>query len=178
MTKSKFYLSLQCFNLDICQLDKKDSWGEYRRKIQEYKTLLGAKQKQKQSFICYYKMYSETMYGISRKYPLVLLEMNTSLWDFFLWFILPILSLCCCWLCMVFLCYWFYYPCDKEDSGPKEYHEINAIDTDRSDYSINSPTEGSGMAAAFSGSGGADGEGWPTKGPSDGNTSAWPLYWR
>lgn len=143
--------------------------------MEEYRTLLDAKQKQKQSFICYYKMSRENNYG---EYPLVLLEMNTSLCDFLFWFVLPILSLCCCLLCIVFLCYWFCYPCDKKDRGPKEYHEINTIDTDRSDYSINSPAGGSGVAAAYSGSGGTDGGGWPTKGPSDNDTSAWPLYWR
>ena len=113
-----------------------------------------------------------------KEYPLVLLEMNTSLWDFFSWFILPVVCMCICWLCIVFLCYWFCYPCDKEEMGPREYHEINALDTDRSDYSINSPAAGSGAAVGFSASSGADGGGWPTKGPSDNDTSTWPLYWR
>ncbi len=168
--KKPSFFSLQCFNLDICDIDAKDPWTEYRRKINIFKVLLSVKKQFKQSFICYFK---EERRGY-KLFPVVLLKLNTTFAEFFFWFVFPVTVLCLCWISIVFVCYWFCYPCDKEEPSMRtEYHEINTVDSDRNDYSANASGMGSGLPSA-----GHDGGGWPTRGPADGDTGNWPLYWR
>ncbi len=152
-------------------MDRQDAWSEYRREVQHYQTLLTAKQKRKQSFLCYHKLSRKSHV----EQHVVLLERNTRFRDFFFWFIFPIAVLALCCVGMILVCYWFCYPCERGEADAaaagddEEYHEM-----DRSDYSEHTP----GGGGAGGGGPASDSGGWPTRGPSDGDTGNWPLYWR
>ncbi len=108
----------QCFNMDVCSLDKTKPWEEYRNKTQHMISLLKKKQEQAEPFICHYRLPEN-------RTSVVILDKNTTLIDLLIWFLLPLAGIILSWLGIIFVALWFCCPPHRKQK-PEDYQKITA----------------------------------------------------
>ena len=121
-------LYLQCFNLDICKIDKTNPWHAYRNQTIRDEKLLRDKWNEEEGFVCYYKEIEDDSY-------VAVMEMNTSIWQVLLWFFLPLLGILLCWVIICTCLCWYccpparYVTRIKKKNGGGNYHEVVSAET-------------------------------------------------
>ncbi len=119
--------SFQCFNLDICSLDKKSRWLEYRNKTEKHELLLHEKQQSQEPIICYYRLPKH-----DSEHTVVLMEMNTKFMVVFGWFIAPLIGIILSLIGILFVYLWYYCPRERQQKV-EDYQQIISSEQDHQD---------------------------------------------
>lgn len=151
--------------MDICKIDKKKPWLEYRNDTKTDEDMLRAKRDVDEGIVCYYKETKKDTY-------IAVMAMDTSFWQVLLWFFLPLLGIILCWVIICSCLCWYCCPPPKyitkvtRKSDGRNYQEVEVAD-DREELNPDYDPDATKEALCFDDAGEHMKAGkWPMSGPA------------